>query len=282
MPVTPLCIWQSTRRVHEGRRQGAGGRRQEAGDTSCVFKKFEVLPCGSSRVAAACPLPCKGSLLDHIAGRAKWLAGSVRAMEGGRSHVARTCRPAEPHCITTQLFWHCGSTHIVPLRSRFSCVSSARRSATKQVVGRGRARLHGVAAGRRSRCKSRDAHGDISESSAPVARRPNRTMGTTGRPAALLCIAVLIAAACSLPRCAGQQDTGQGGGTAAAAHPAARCAAQEQAGQGGSSNATHHPSAKKKAPWRPPKHRPCKPDDARCVALRDHICDPYFVNVTDK
>ncbi|PSC70828.1 coiled-coil domain-containing 94-like protein isoform A [Micractinium conductrix] len=102
------------------------------------------------------------------------------------------------------------------------------------------------------------------------------------QPAALLCIAVLIAAACSLPRCAGQQDTGQGGGTAAAAHPAARCAAQEQAGQGGSSNATHHPSAKKKAPWRPPKHRPCKPDDARCVALRDHICDPYFVNVTDK
>ena len=30
-------------------------------------------------------------------------------------------------------------------------------------------------------------------------------------------------------------------------------------------------------------HRaPCLPDDARCIGLRDHVCDPYFVNVTDK
>lgn len=38
---------------------------------------------------------------------------------------------------------------------------------------------------------------------------------------------------------------------------------------------------KKKAAarWR---QRPCAAEDARCLALRDHICDPYFVNVTDK
>ncbi|KAI7842959.1 hypothetical protein COHA_003464 [Chlorella ohadii] len=30
------------------------------------------------------------------------------------------------------------------------------------------------------------------------------------------------------------------------------------------------------------KRRPCAENDARCIALRDHECDPYFTNVTDK
>ena len=30
------------------------------------------------------------------------------------------------------------------------------------------------------------------------------------------------------------------------------------------------------------RHGPCRPDDARCIALRDHVCDPYYQQVSDK
>jgi sodium/potassium/calcium exchanger 6 len=34
-------------------------------------------------------------------------------------------------------------------------------------------------------------------------------------------------------------------------------------------------------PKRARLRKACGPDDARCVALRDHECDPYYANVTD-
>lgn len=30
------------------------------------------------------------------------------------------------------------------------------------------------------------------------------------------------------------------------------------------------------------RRRPCAPDDAKCIALRDHDCDPYYQTVQDK
>lgn len=43
------------------------------------------------------------------------------------------------------------------------------------------------------------------------------------------------------------------------------------------------PPPPRKKWWRGGRpRRPCAENDAKCIALRDHECDPYFTNVTDK
>lgn len=67
-------------------------------------------------------------------------------------------------------------------------------------------------------------------------------------------------------------------GDAAGPQQAAAAQGTQATGGAAAAAAAHPPPAKKHPKLR---QKGCPPDNARCIALRDHVCDPYFANVTD-
>ncbi|PRW44495.1 Zn-finger CCCH type isoform A [Chlorella sorokiniana] len=110
----------------------------------------------------------------------------------------------------------------------------------------------------------------------------------------LLCLLAALSA-CAAGDGGAQTKAGQQPSPAAAATPpppalAARKAAQLRAanstaasgGNNGTAAAADARANKRQSLAWKHKRRPCAENDAKCIALRDHECDPYFVNVTDK